>query len=164
MPIEPKTAVINPGKLEGLQDKRSSDSVPSADHRSPRPPSSADPRPPGPPSSADPRPPGPPSSADPRPPGPPSSADLHPVTRPASSADLPPVSRLLDELKHFDREKNLRKVKIEISLESGGGWEQGRRLSDSSLEVTEAARHGGDNFKYGPDHYESALGKKLFVE
>ena len=107
MPIEPKTAVINPGKLEGLQDKRSSDSVPSADHRSPRPP---------------------------------------------SSADLPPVSRLLDELKHFDREKNLRKVKIEISLESGGGWEQGRRLSESSLEVTEAARHVGENFKYGPDH------------
>ena len=142
MTIEPKTSVINPGKLKRLQDERSPDSVPSAD----------------------PRPPSPPSSADPRPPGPLSSADLHPVTRPAPSADLPPVSRLLDELKHFDREKNLRKVKIEISLESGGGWEQGRRLSDSSLEVTEAARYGGDNFKYGPDHYESALGKKLFVE
>jgi len=52
-----------------------------------------------------------------------------------------PVSRLLDELKHFDKDKGLRKVKIEISLEdrgSGGIW---RRLSEASLETNEAARY-----------------------
>ena len=58
-----------------------------------------------------------------------------------------PVSRLLEELKHFDKEKSLRKVKIEMSLEDAVGWGGGqevslrhRRLSESSLEVTEAAR------------------------
>jgi hypothetical protein len=62
-------------------------------------------------------------------------------------SSLPPVSRLLDELKHFDREKSLRKVKIEISLEDRDWGRQQqdspmRRLSESSLEANEAVRQG----------------------
>jgi hypothetical protein len=53
------------------------------------------------------------------------------------------VSRLLDELKHFDKDKGLRKVKIEISLEDRGWAESSlkRRLSESSLENNEAVRY-----------------------
>jgi hypothetical protein len=59
------------------------------------------------------------------------------------SPDPLPVSRLLDELKHFDKDKGLRKVKIEISLEDRGWGESSmkRRLSESSLENTEAVRY-----------------------
>ncbi len=59
------------------------------------------------------------------------------------SPDPLPVSRLLDELKHFDKDKGLRKVKIEISLEDRG-WDESslrRRLSESSLENNEAVRY-----------------------
>ena len=58
------------------------------------------------------------------------------------SPDPLPVSRLLDELKHFDKDKGLRKVKIEISLEDRGWGESSlrRRLSESSLENNEAVR------------------------
>jgi hypothetical protein len=79
-----------------------------------------------------------PPPADPRP----SASFPPPPDLPPPPADLP-VSRLLDELRHFDREKNLRKVKIEISMERRG-WRphnsHNRRLSESSLEVHEAAR------------------------
>jgi hypothetical protein len=53
------------------------------------------------------------------------------------------VSRLLDELKHFDKDKGLRKVKIEISLEDRGWGESSmkRRLSESSLENNESVRY-----------------------
>jgi hypothetical protein len=59
------------------------------------------------------------------------------------SPDPLPVSRLLDELKHFDKDKGLRKVKIEISLEDRGWGESSlrRRLSESSLENNEAVRY-----------------------
>ncbi len=59
------------------------------------------------------------------------------------SPDPLPVFRLLDELKHFDKDKGLRKVKIEISLEDRGWSESSlrRRLSESSLENNEAVRY-----------------------
>jgi hypothetical protein len=59
------------------------------------------------------------------------------------SPDPLPVSRLLDELKHFDKDKGLRKVKIEISLEDRGWGESSlkRRLSESSQENNEAVRY-----------------------
>ncbi len=59
------------------------------------------------------------------------------------SPDPLPVSRLLDELKHFDKDKGLRKVKIEISLEDRGwgGSSLRRRLSEASLENNEAVRY-----------------------
>jgi hypothetical protein len=64
------------------------------------------------------------------------------------SPDPLPVSRLLDELKHFDKDKGLRKVKIEISLEDRGWGESSlrRRLSESSLENNEAVRYAA--FQY----------------